>query len=179
MESRPGSAGTQLVVRPHPRNAVIWGGHTGTALTVWPQGGRWPDSPEARQDYFDSLYHAAAVIGVNTSAFLDAACVDRPCVTILSERYRKTQSEIGHFRHLTDARFIETAARPEDAAGLIEAILGDADERASERSEFVRSFIRPRGLDQPASRVAARAVRALARGWTARRTDLELEALAS
>ena len=42
-----------------------------------------PIDPESRDDYFDSVYHAAAVVGLNTSALIELAIVDRPVYTVL------------------------------------------------------------------------------------------------
>ena len=45
--------------------------------------GRNPLNPDAKADYFDSLYHSHAVVGLVTSAFLEAAIVGRPVHTLL------------------------------------------------------------------------------------------------
>ena len=55
---------------------------------------------ESRADYFDSLYHAAAVVGLNTSALVEAAIVDRPVFTMLLPEFRENQEGTFHFHHL-------------------------------------------------------------------------------
>ena len=55
---------------------------------VW---GSNPIDAESRADYFDSMYHAAAVVGLNTSALVEAAIVDRPVFTMLLPEFRETR----------------------------------------------------------------------------------------
>ncbi len=154
----------QLLVRPHPNHSAIWGGARDQNLVVWPRTAEVPDTPEARQQYFDSLYHSAGVVGVNTSALIDAAVVDRPCLTILSSEYHRTQRGIGHFRHLAAGGFLEQAVSLDEAACLVQRVVDGHDRRGPQRRQFVRRFIRPWGMDVPAERVVASAIATLAAG---------------
>ena len=49
-------------------------------VAVW---GSSPVDAAGRDDYFDSLWHSTAVVGLNTSAFIEAGIVGRPVLTIL------------------------------------------------------------------------------------------------
>ena len=69
-------------------------------IVVWPRGGVAPTDRRSKDDYFDSLYHAKAVVGLNTSALVDSAIVRRPVFTILHERFRGTQTGTLHFGYL-------------------------------------------------------------------------------
>src|SRR4051812_39714879 len=74
-----------VLVRPHPDRR---GGYRTDALAdlenvaVWPAERPNPVEAAARDEYFDSLHHAEAVVGVNTSAMIEAAIVGRPVLTI-------------------------------------------------------------------------------------------------
>jgi hypothetical protein len=57
----------------------------------------------ARADYFDSLYHSAAVAGLNTSAFIEAGILGRPVHTILLPEWYESQMGTVHFRYLFEA----------------------------------------------------------------------------
>src|SRR5439155_4640474 len=60
-----------VLVRPHPQNFKQWKTAQLTDLervTVWPREGANPLDEESRAEYHDSIYHSAAVVGVNTSA---------------------------------------------------------------------------------------------------------------
>jgi hypothetical protein len=78
----------------------------------------------ARDDYFDSLYHAAAVVGINTSAMLEAGIVGKQCFTILDPELADSQDGMVHFSHLTAGNFLLTAQNFEEhIAQLSEALL--------------------------------------------------------
>ena len=91
-----------ILVRPHPERLDEWEGVSlerfGNAVLY----GRNPVSPDAQADYFDSLYHSHAVIGLVTSAFLEAAIVGRPVYTPLLPEFEMYQEGVQHFRYLVD-----------------------------------------------------------------------------
>jgi hypothetical protein len=152
-----------VLVRPHPQRTREWDGVDLAGLgrvVVW--GGN-PITDEARADYFDSLYYSAAVVGLNTSAFLEAAIAGRPVLAILPPEFRDNQEGTIHFHYLTGAGggLLRTSRTLEEHAAQLASAL--AEPAAAGRHEaFLRAFIRPRGLDTPATPVFASAVEALA-----------------
>jgi hypothetical protein len=152
----------KILVRPYPSNPGIWDGVSRMNMIVWPKGGDIPDTAEARNNFFDTLYYGIAAFGVNTTAFLEAAIADKPCITAFTGRYQRTQVESAHFQHLLRADFIQVADGFEQAASLLGEIFDGADARKENRRRFVREFIRPCGLDRPAAVVMAGALTALA-----------------
>jgi hypothetical protein len=164
-----------LMIRPHPFHASIWKEYAEEHTVIWPVGGEWPDVAAAQEDYYHSLYYAAGVIGLNTSGFLEAAIVNRPCVTIVDDQYRETHSDLGHFRHLLKAGFLEVAQGIPEAVKVLGALLQREDSKADDRRRFVREFIRPCGMEVPASEVAARAIREM--GPAERQPEREIDAL--
>ena len=149
-----------VLVRPHPLNASIWDSFSMENVTIWPPGGDIPDTPESKQAYYDMLYHCQAVVGVNTSAFLEAAIVDKSCLTIMTDDYRHSQIEMGHFHHLLKGDFIEIAASFSDAAENLADILDGEDRKSENRRRFVRDFIRPLELRISASHIMAKMIEA-------------------
>ena len=63
-----------ILVRPHPSRLAEWQDVdlSGSNAVLW--GGN-PIDAQSRADYFDSLYHSAAVVGINTSAFIEGGIV--------------------------------------------------------------------------------------------------------
>jgi len=98
------------------------------------------------------------VVGVNTSAFLEAAILDKPCVTIRMAKYGFKQSEQGHFRHLLLGDFLETTHRFSEAASAIAKIIAGHDSKKRQRQLFVSDFIRPCGMDRSASEIIAQTI---------------------
>jgi hypothetical protein len=167
-----------VLVRPHPERLKEW---QGVALDRYDNVafcGRNPIDPQAKSDYFDSLYHSSAVVGLVTSAFLEAAVVGRPVLTLTLPEYRMHQEEMIHFRYLTEVEggLLRTASDFEThLQQLAEAVTLDG--RRDERNRrFVTAFVRPAGLDVPATPRFVDALERLQREGT--RPDPSLEAAA-
>ena len=92
-----------ILVRPHPQRRAEWESEDLSALpgvAVW--GGN-PVTEQARHDYFDALFHSAAVVGLNTSAFLEAGIAGRAVLAILPPEFSDNQEGTIHFHYLTTA----------------------------------------------------------------------------
>jgi hypothetical protein len=165
LSAHPKTRDVQILMRPHPQNAVVWKDFSAPNVVVWPRDGQWPDSLDSRQEYYETLRHSVAVMGVNTSAFLDAAALDKPCVTATTTHYQQTQSGRGHFAHLVNGDFIEIANSLDEVASILGNIASGVDEKAVQRRNFVKNFLRPHGLEKSASRVFAGYVEAVGQGW--------------
>jgi hypothetical protein len=163
-----------VLVRPHPANHDTWERHDVTEpgrVAVFPAGGAKPTQADVKADYFDSLYHAAAVVGLNTSALIEAGIVGRPVLSLVVDENREGQTGTLHFSHIASEGSLLRVARDwdEHERQLAEALASPV----SPEREFLRSFIRPRGLDQPAApllvdsleRLADGAVPSVASAW--------------
>jgi hypothetical protein len=159
LKNDPATRDTIIMVRPYPMNASIWQNFYADNVVVWPPEGESPDISSAMDNYFHSMFYSRAVVGVNTTAMIEAAVVDKPCVTILTERYQATQTGRGHFHHLLKADFLETAHGFTESSGVIQRILAGEDVKAANRRMFVYEFVRPCGLDRPVASMFARAVK--------------------
>ena len=157
----PRLASTPVLVRPHPGRAGEWDGVDTTRLrdvAVW--GGN-PVDTASRNDYFDALYHSAAVAGLNTSAFIEAGIVGRPVHTILLPEFHENQMGTVHFHYLLDpgGGLLRAAASWDEHLRQLDASLGAP---AAAPTGFVSAFVRPHGLDVAATPVFVGAVEAAA-----------------
>ena len=157
----PGRAPT-VVVRPHPVNPDPWQGYDHPGTAVYPPRGDQADTPESWQEYFNQLSGAGAFVGLNTTAFLEAAAADRPCLTIVADEFFDQQGRTGHFRHLLDADFLEVARDFGELATRVARVLDGADEKGEQRRRFTESFLRPRGIETSASSVVSDTIEGLA-----------------
>ncbi len=151
-----------IVVRPHPVNPDPWEGYDHPGTAVYPELGDQADTPESWQEYFNQLSGANAFVGLNTTAFLEAAVADRPCLTIVSDEFFDQQGRTGHFRHLLAADFLEVSKDVTEVAARIARVLDGADEKAVGRRHFAKEFLRPRGRETPARSVVADTIEGLA-----------------
>jgi hypothetical protein len=140
-----------VVVRPHPRNAAQWAGVSleDPQAVVWPKLGEEPLENESRKNYYDSIHHSSAVVGINTSAQIESAVVGRPVHTVLAEEFEQTQQGTLHFHYLKDGHLYVGRTLDEHLDQLEESLRGREDDGRNER--FLRTFVRPRGLDVAAT----------------------------
>jgi hypothetical protein len=149
-----------ILVRPHPERMDEWKGvsldHFGNATLY----GRNPVSPQAQDDYFDSLYHSHAVVGLVTSAFLEAAIVGRPVYTLLLPEFEIYQEGVQHFRYLMEVEggLLKVTRTFDDHLAELSAALARPVERDAQNIRFVRAFVRPFGLDAAATPIFVEAV---------------------
>lgn len=151
-----------ILIRPHPYASFDMTAFEKDWVRVYPPKGGRPDIDETRQVYFDSLYHSAVVVGINTTGFLDAAIVDKPCVTLMDEQMRAGQG--AHFNYLIEADYLEIAQNRSEIFEIIDHVISGVDSKLENRRRFVHRFIRPLGKDIPASDVMVKAFLAVGRG---------------
>ena len=153
----PQLASAVILVRPHPSRLAEWDGLDLAPLGPVALWGRNPVDAQARNDYFDTLYYASVVAGLNTSAFIEAGIVGRQVCTVLAPEFHENQMGTLHFRYLRSVGGgLLTVADdfPTHLAQLAAAVEGPAPSPAG----FVREFVRPLGLTTPATAVFADAV---------------------
>jgi len=141
----PRTKDVNLVLRPHPTNSTFLQKIRAQAkqnIIVFPHSGEIPDTEEKRSRFHNSLFHSIAVAGVNTTAFLEASALDKPCIIIQTQNSVETQL-LPHFHHLADAGFLETALSADELVDAISRIKSGVDARCEQRRKFVRNFLRP------------------------------------
>jgi len=162
-----GGAPPGVLFRPHPANADQWRAldrDGASNVGVWPPIGTTPNDPDFARDLFDSLYYSAAVVGINTSAQIEAAIVGRPVLTIHSPEFVHAQEGTLHFQHLVggEAGFVFESRTLNEHVDQLRAVLRDDGEAADRNRRFVYSFIRPRGIETAATAVFVEAMGSLA-----------------
>jgi hypothetical protein len=153
-----------VIVRPHPQNFTSWRDaelEEPGRIVVWPRGGVAPTDLQAKKDYFDSLYHAKAVVGINTTALVDSAIVRRPVFTMVSDHFRSTQTGTLHFSYLardSGGGLLNVARSWDEHFEQLGAALRSADGQREQIEGFLRAFVRPHGLDRAAAPLALDAI---------------------
>jgi hypothetical protein len=151
-----------VLVRPHPMAVSAWAAtasadERGRAEwrggVVWPLSPKHPTTAETREQFFDTLYHADAVVGLNTSAMIEAAILGRPVLTFTGHRQASSQAGNLHFRHLTGSGFLQVAGSLDEHVRELAVHLRQPSAAVEAAARFVASFVRPRGRDVAASAV--------------------------
>ena len=154
-------ANANVLIRPHPSNAAPWGALN---LESWPRTAVWPPpgvdffAPEFKHDFYDSLYFSAAVVGVNTSAQIEAAIVGRIVCTVASPDFAHSQAGTLHFQHLIKGGLVEIARDLNEHIEHLGRMLRGGGSQVERSRRFVESFVRPFGLDQPGTPRLASAI---------------------
>jgi hypothetical protein len=165
-----------VLVRPHPDIELLAEEQRSEEEILWPsvRGAKGfvsrpfddpraivlKTSDRARQGLFESLYHSVAVVGLNTSAELEAAIVGRPVYTVIAgDDAADGQSSTLHFHYLLE----EQGGCVRRANGLAEHIAqlqGELDRPrdSADIRRFAGEFLRPHGIDRPVAPVFADAI---------------------
>ena len=135
-----------VLVRPHPAHAKQWRHET---LSDYPHVRLWSEKEtmNADQGLYDSLHHSAAVVGLNTSAMIEAGILGKPVHTIVSNDFAGGQEQTLHFAYLRaqNGGLLHEASGFEDHLQQIANSLR-ADGAGREQSlRFTDRFVRPRG----------------------------------
>jgi hypothetical protein len=162
---RAGGDPPSVLIRPHPYNVQSWAGEDLSALGAVVSPRTPPTMPMTGTDdalYFDSIHHAAAVVGINTSAMVESFIQRRPVLTIRDEAFAETQEGTPHFKELRTAAgpALRVAGSIDEHLVHLRAALDDPDGAAAGAEAFLLAFVRPRGLDRPATPIVADAIEA-------------------
>jgi hypothetical protein len=137
-----------MLVRSHPAHQKLWAKAdlAEANVAVWAA----KETMNADQGLYDSLSHCAAVVGLNTSAMLEAGILGKPVFTVIADEFAGGQSQTLHCNYLRASNgglLHEAPTLDEHLEQLSCALAGAA---ASEQAaRFVERFVRPRGRTMP------------------------------
>ena len=153
-----------VLIRPHPERTKEWRDFDPAGLGPAVVHGRNPIDADAKTEYFDSLFHSAAVVGICTTVFIEAAIVGRPVFAFLDPQFRIHQDTMVHFNYLVhvEGGVLQTAETFDAHFRQVSAALAAGGVRDERSRRFLEAFIRPEGLSTPATPRFAGAVEALA-----------------
>ena len=141
-----------ILVRPHPKRNPEWEAvdlERQDGVVVFPHGWlQMPLAEDLRLDYVNSIVHSSAVVGLNSTALIEAAIAGRPVYTILPDEFHDSQFGVFHFEYLLEGRggHVRAARTFEEHFAQLAAGVEGNDAEAAERAQrFVASFVRPQG----------------------------------
>jgi hypothetical protein len=159
----PALAGCGIVVRPHPAHPEPW---RNASLGNVENATIWSDEAKIQADpgLYDSLHHSAAVVGLNTSAMIEAGILGKPVYTIRTNEFAGGQEQTLHFHYLlaSNGGLVEVAETLEEHVRQVGDGLDDPEAGRARSVRFVESFVRPRGLDKRVAPIVADEIEHLA-----------------
>lgn len=156
----PALRSCNILIRPHPRLQKPWKGFEVSDARV---AVALPQAMNSDPTLFDTVHHSAAVVGLNTSAQLEAGIVGRPVLTILAPEFEDGQQGTLHFSYLLKEHggFVDVASDFDShRRQLAAAVSGDYDPGTIRN--FIEKFLRPHGIDRPATPRMAEAIEGFA-----------------
>jgi hypothetical protein len=165
----PALRDASILIRAHPKRNHEWNAADFSGfddVVLWPAFVHFAVEDNARADYFDSIYHSAVVVGVNTSAMIEAGAIGRAVHTILVPEFASSQVGVLHFRYLHEVGggLVQVANDLDEHARRLEDVMTGRDTIGEEAARrFTELFVRPQGIQVPGTPIFVDAVEELAR----------------
>lgn len=160
----PGIKEMGILVRPHPEHSKQWQDVDFSHLenvAIYPREGAHPVHQNSKADFFDSLHHCSAVMGINTSAMIEAGILGKPVFTILTPDFKDTQTGTLHFHHLVQGGLLYLSEDFDEHLKQLNDVLSGDMSYKKRIGDFIHNFIRPYGLDVACTPIFVDAVESL------------------
>ena len=159
----PELAEAGFLIRPYPEYADQWRSvdvSTCGRVVVWPPDGEYAITEPAKRNFYDSVFHSLAVVGVNTTAMIESAIIGRCVLSVLAEEFDESQSNTIHFNYMKQENggFLYLAKDLDEHIEHLQIILRDQGRMSRQIARFVAHFARPHGIETPCVPILARAL---------------------
>ncbi|MEW5984280.1 MAG: hypothetical protein AB1806_18160 [Acidobacteriota bacterium] len=154
-----------FLIRPHPERREGWENRDWQDLGDVVVTSTSQTGEAAKADYFDALHYSSAVVGLVTSSFLEAAIAGRPVLTVTPPEMRVHQEGMLHFRYLLEVEdgLLTVARTLVEHVRQLEAAVRGGSAYQERQQRFLKAFVRPFGLERPATPLFVESVEAVAR----------------
>lgn len=146
----------QILIRPHPHNPQPWADaalSNDSNVRVWPPKGIIPLLRSDKDDYFNSLHHSVAVVGLNSSAQIEAGIIGRPVLTMINRDFPSAanQENTVHFHYLVREGLLIVGRDIQEHMEHLLKILRASDNPPDAHQTFIKRFVRPLDISRPAA----------------------------
>ena len=150
--SEPVIRDAAVLVRPHPSRLDEW-----RRIDLSDYGhvtfrGSNPIDERSKSNYFDALYYSDAVVGLNTSAMLEAGIIGRPVLSLVHPDYVKNQEGTLHWNYLlkVGGGLLKVSRGFDEHFQQLKSALSNQD-TTQQNTSFTSLFIRPNGIKEAAT----------------------------
>lgn len=169
----PELAGASVIVRPHPdipltapdepaekvdlgeeHRATVWRPFDDPRAVVLGTPSRHP------QSLFECIAHSAVVVGLNTTAEIEAGLLGRPVLSVNAGGEADGQTGTLHYRYLLqeDGGWVRFATDLPEHVRQLQAAMGASDDERREIQRRARLFVRPRRVRKPVTPILVDAI---------------------
>ncbi len=140
-----------VIVRPHPSNTRQWQDVElrDPAMVITPRTYTGMPLSDAEVEAFrHAMLASSAVVGINTTAMIEAAILRRPVFTVRDAAFDHSQQQTLHFGYLSAAQdgCAIVGHSLSEHVGQLEAVLTGRGPGLAAADRFVERFVRPRGI---------------------------------
>jgi hypothetical protein len=160
--------GLGILIRPHPKNRNQWEGKVIAAdAPVWPLDDSGFYGVSGANSLFNTLFHADLIVGLNTTAMIEAAILNKPVLTpriVDQPQVRQGTNEMYHFRYISSETggFVRVAETMQEHLRQLKHALLHPEAYRKGAEDFVEHFVRPCGRTKPATLILADTLESLA-----------------
>ena len=152
---------SQIVVRCHPANNLDSKDLAKSNVIVYPEVAVLPELDEHNELFKTMCEHADAVIGINTTAMVDAIILDKPVFSPEIEKYKFSQIRTEHYKRMKASGAIHASKELEGLVNLLSDFFKKPKSNSLNRKKFVENYVRPKGMHNVAGHVVAEEVLSL------------------
>jgi len=146
-----------VIIRPHPGNTEPWqqadlgDPHAVVHPMSYASGVLMSDADIETFRY--SLLASSAVVGINTSAMIEAAVLRRPVFSVRDPAFAHSQQQTLHFGYLSEAAggFTVVADDVAEHVRQLERLFAEGEPDLRQSDAFVARFVRPLGMTTDAN----------------------------
>ena len=132
----------RLIVRFHPANWAQAADLQTTSITIYPKTGTLPSTHDEVLDFGLSILASDFIVGVNTSAMLDAVILDRPVISLLVKKSMLKQAKSRHFQVMVSTGAVDVCKNVKEIVKQFALTLRNDKNKVS-RKLFVKTYIWP------------------------------------
>lgn len=153
-----------VILRSHPANHFTPSIESNEEfkIKVYPERTQWVVSSASQKDLYSCIVSADAVVGLNTSAILEASIFGKPVLSWSDKLSGPGTSGTVHYKYLVELGFVINSPNLKDHIDkLVEQIFNNSFKVSS---ESINHFLRPKGLNVNHSQFSAQLILSLAAG---------------
>ena len=148
----PQLAEAGILIRPYPEYVDKWKTVDFSScgnVVVWPPDGEYTYTDMGKLNFYDSIYHSFAVVGINTTAMIESVIIGKCVLTIMAPELNESQENTLHFHYLRQERggFLYVAQNLDEHVQQLREILDGGDRLYTKVRAFVKNFARPHGME--------------------------------
>lgn len=154
-----------ILIRPHPQNSLQFSGVDFSEyenIAVYPRSGDNPVCDRSKSVYFDSLFYSSVVVGINTSAMIEAGILGKPVLSLELPGMADSNKGTMHYHYLKEGGLLFTDESFESHINRLNHILSGDESYENGLNEFVKKFVRPHGIDRACTPLVVQAIEKIA-----------------